>query len=81
MKASAKKLESKKSDTTGTTGMTKDDSLTCHNCGQMGHISHNCPNCDLLKMLLNQVLVSKDILTAKSVHPHRDKEKGGLLSS
>jgi len=60
MKASARKMDSKRGGTTGTVGLAKDDGLTCYNCGQVSHISRNYPNRDLMKKLLEQALVSKD---------------------
>jgi hypothetical protein len=45
VKASARKMDSKKGGTTGTlTCPAKDDGLTCYNCAQVGHISRNGPN-------------------------------------
>jgi hypothetical protein len=48
-KVSARKMDPKKCDTTGTP---KDDGLTCYNCCQVGPISCNCPNRDLMKNVL-----------------------------
>jgi len=80
-KASARKMDSIKGDTTGTVGPAKDDGLTCHNCGQVGHISCNCPNHDLMKKLLEQALVGRDAAKAKSGRPRKDKKRGGALTS
>jgi rubrerythrin len=76
-KASARKMESKKGYTTGTTDTAKDNGLICYNCGHAGHISGNCPNCDLMKKLLEQALVNKDVTKAKNGRTHKDKKKGG----
>jgi len=71
-------MDSKKVGTTGTlTSPAKDDGLTCYNCGQVSHISRNGPNCDLMKMLLEQALVSKDAPKAKSGRPCKNKKRGG----
>jgi hypothetical protein len=80
MKASARKMDSKKGDITGTVGLAKDDSLTCYNCGQVGHISCNCPNRDLMKKLLQQALVGKDAPKDKAGRPRKDKKLGGALT-
>jgi hypothetical protein len=74
-KASARKMESNNSGTMGTTGMAKDDGLTCYNCGQAGHISCNCLNREFVKKLLQQALVSNDVTKAKNGHPHKDKKR------
>jgi hypothetical protein len=47
-KASARKMDSKKGDTTATAGLAKVDGLTCYNCDKLGHITLNCPNRDLI---------------------------------
>jgi hypothetical protein len=72
-KASAGKMDSKKSDSTGTA---KDDSLTCYICSQVGHISRNCLNRNLMKKLLEQALVNRDAPKAKSGRLHKDMKKG-----
>jgi len=80
MKASARKMDSKRGGTTGTVGPAKDDGLTRYNCHQVGHISCNCPNRDLMKKLLEQALVGKDAQKANSWHPRKDKQRGGALA-
>jgi hypothetical protein len=76
-KASARKMESKQGGTTGTTGTAKDDGLTYNNCSQAGHISRNCTYHDLMKKLLEQALVSKDVTKPKNGRLCKDKKKGG----
>jgi hypothetical protein len=80
MKASARKMDSKKGGITGTVGPAKDDGLTSYACGQVGHTSRNCPNRDLIKKLLEQALVGKDTPKAKSGCPSKDKKRGGALT-
>jgi hypothetical protein len=75
--ASARKIESKKGGTMGTTDTAKDDGLTCYNCGQAGHISRNSLNCDIMKKLLKQALVSKDVMKAKYGCLCMDRKKSG----
>lgn len=51
-KASARKIDSKKGDTTGTASSGKDNSLTCYSCSKVGYLSPNYPISDLLTKLL-----------------------------
>jgi hypothetical protein len=71
--ASARKIDSKKGDTTGTAGPGKSNSLTCYSCSKVGYLSPNYPISNLLTKLLEYALVGDDAPTARSQSPHIDK--------